>query len=114
MIQIFGKKKCFNTKKAERFFKERGIKVQNIDLLDKGMSKGEYMSVKAAVGGIDALIDTEGRDHSLVTYLAYEEDKDEKLLDDPSLMKTPIVRNGKRATVGYCPDVWKKWLEEMK
>ncbi|MBR6535401.1 MAG: arsenate reductase family protein [Clostridia bacterium] len=114
MIQIFGKKKCFDTKKAERFFKERGVKVQFIDLLDKGMSKGEYVSVKSAVGGIDALADTNSGDYAMLAYLAYEEDKDEKLLTEPSLMKTPIVRNGKKATVGYCPDVWKKWLEEMK
>lgn len=113
MIQIFGKKKCFDTKKAERFFKERGVKVQFIDLLDKGMSKGEYNSVKSAVGGLDALLDTKSKDYALVSYLAYEEDKDEKVLQQPSLLKTPIVRNGKKATVGYCPEVWKTW-EDMK
>lgn len=114
MIQIFGKKKCFDTKKAERFFKERRVKVQFIDLLDKGISPGEYKSVKSAVGGIDALLDEKHRDYKLLSYLAYEEDKDENILEDPSLLKTPIVRNGKLATVGYCPDVWTKWLEAEK
>ncbi len=114
MIQIFGKKKCFDTKKAERFFKERRVKVQFIDLLDKGISPGEYKSVKSAVGSIDALLDEKHRDYKLLSYLAYEADKDENILEDPSLLKTPIVRNGKLATVGYCPDVWQKWLEAEK
>ncbi|MDO5521198.1 MAG: ArsC/Spx/MgsR family protein [bacterium] len=110
-IQIFGKSKCFDTKKAERYFKERGVKVQRIDLLDKGLSKGEYNSIKQAVGGYEALIDPNCKDKdllALITYLA-EEDKEEKLLENPKLMKTPIVRNGKKATIGYQPDIWKNW-----
>ncbi len=114
MIQIFGKKKCFDTKKAERFFKERRVKIQFIDLLDKGISPGEYKSVKSAVGGIDALLDEKHSDYKLLSYLAYEADKDENILEDPSLLKTPIVRNGKLATVGYKPEVWQKWLEAEK
>lgn len=110
-IQIFGKSKCFDTKKAERFFKERGIKFQSIDLLSKGMSKVEFNSVSAAVGGYDKLINTESKAYkdSTLQYLAYEEDKIEKLLETPAMLKTPIVRNGKQATIGYCPDVWKAW-----
>lgn len=108
-IQIFGKAKSFDTKKAERYFKERHIPFQSIDVARYGMSKGELASVKAAVGGIGALIDEQTKDAALLRYLAHESDKEEKLLDDPSLLKTPIVRNGKRATVGYCPDVWKTW-----
>ena len=81
-IQIWGKSKCFDTKKAERYFKERRIPYQAIDLLRYGMSRGELTSVKNAV---------------------------ERLLDDPSLLRTPIVRNGRQATIGYCPDVWKTW-----
>lgn len=107
-IQIFGKSKCFDTKKAERYFKERRIKFQSIDLVKKGISPGELKSVKQAVG-LNALIDEKHPDAALLQYLAYEEDKLEKLLDDPSLLKTPIVRNGRQATVGYCPDVWKNW-----
>lgn len=108
-IQIFGKSKCFDTKKAQRYFKERRISFQNIDLLDKGMSRGELKSVVQALGGLDSLIDPKHPDAPLLAYLAYEEDRMEKVLDDPRLLKTPIVRNGRQATVGYCPEVWKGW-----
>ncbi|MBM6870207.1 arsenate reductase family protein [Pseudoflavonifractor phocaeensis] len=107
-IQIFGKSKCFDTKKAERYFKERRIKFQTIDLKKYGMSKGELTSVKNAVG-LEALIDPKHPDAPLLRYLAYDADKLEKLLDDPTLLRTPIVRNGKQATVGYCPEVWARW-----
>ncbi len=108
-IQIFGKSKCFDTKKAQRYFKERRVPFQNIDLLDKGMSKGELKSVLQAVGGLDALIDPRHPDAALLQYLAYDEDKLEKVLEDPRLLKTPIVRNGRQATVGSCTDIWKSW-----
>ena len=107
-IQIFGKSKCFDTKKAERWFKERRIKFQAIDLKKYGMSRGELQSVKSAVG-LDALVDEKHPDAALVRYLAYEQDKMEKLFEDPTLLNTPIVRNGKQATVGYCPEVWETW-----
>lgn len=108
-IQIFGKNKCFDTKKAQRYFKERGIKFQAIDMTAKGMSKGELNSVLAAVGGIDALLDEKADGAAVVKYLAYDADKIEKLLENPKLIKTPVVRNGRQATVGYQPDVWKNW-----
>ena len=108
-IQIFGKNKCFDTKKAERYFKERNIRVQRIDLPRYGMSAGEFSAVLAAVGGVDALLDEKAPDAPLVKYLARQEDKAQKLLDNPKLLKTPIVRNGKQATVGYCPEVWAGW-----
>ncbi|MGM9554141.1 MAG: arsenate reductase family protein [Faecousia sp.] len=113
-IQIFGKNKCFETKKAERYFKERRIKVQNIDLLRYGMSNGEFESVLRAVGGIDKLIDWEKKspEIDLLRYMDDRITKEDKVFDQPELMKTPIVRNGKKATVGYCPEVWKKWEEE--
>jgi len=110
-IQIFGTKKCFDTKKAERYFKERNIKYQFIDMKEKGMSKGEFNSVKQAVGGLDNMIDTNNKDKdllALITYIAAE-DKEEKVLENQKILKTPIVRNGKMATVGYCPEVWKGW-----
>ena len=113
-IQIFGKSKCVDTKQAERYFKERRIKVQNIDLLRYGMSGKEFDSVLRAVGGIDNLIDWEGK-HPDITLMKYMDDrtaKEDKVFDNPELMKTPVVRNGRRATVGYCPDVWKQWEEE--
>lgn len=84
-VQIFGTKKSFDTKKAQRYFKERRIKVQFIDLKEKEMSKGELTSVMQAVGGID------------------------KLLENQQVLAEPIVRNGKKATVGYCPDIWGAW-----
>ena len=108
-IQIFGKKKCFDTKKAERYFKERRIKYQMVDLARFGMSKGELSSVKAAVGGLEPLVDEEAEGALLLRYLASEDAKIEKLLESPALFRTPIVRNGKQATVGYCPDIWKTW-----
>ena len=107
-IQIFGKNKCFDTKKAERYFKERRIKYQFIDLGRYGMSRRELEIVKAAVG-LDNLVDERDPDAPLVQYLAGNEAKLEKLFDCPWLIKTPVVRNGKQATVGYCPDVWKTW-----
>lgn len=110
-IQIFGKSKCFDTKKAERYFKERGIKYQLIDVIKYGMSKGEYSSVQQAVGGIDCLIDQNSKDKDLISLLKYlsDEDKDNKLLENPKLLRTPIVRNGTKATIGFQPDIWKSW-----
>ena len=108
-IQIYGKKKCFDTKKAQRWFQERRIPFQEIDLPKYGMSAGELTSVKKAVGGLGALIDGSHRDAAMLNYLAYEADREQKLLEDPTLLKTPIVRNGKQATVGYCPEIWETW-----
>lgn len=108
-IQIFGTKKCFDTKKAERYFKERGIKYQFIDMKEKGMSKGEFNSVKQAVGGLDNMIDQNYKDKDLLALIKYIVDKEEKVLENQQVIKTPIVRNGKIATIGYTPDVWKKW-----
>ncbi len=107
-IQIFGKSKSFDTKKAERYFKERGIKFQSIDLSAKGMSRGEFNSVLAAVGDIEKLIDpkAKGEQAMLIKYLGSAEEKAEKLLEHPELFAAPIVRNGKQATVGYCPEIW--------
>ena len=107
-IQIFGKNKCFDTKKAERYFKERKIKYQLIDLPRFGMSPRELDSVRVCVG-LEALIDEKSSDADILKYLAYDSDKLQKLLENPSLIKTPIVRNGKKATVGYCPEIWKDW-----
>ena len=110
-IQIFGKSKCFDTKKAERWFKERRIKYQSVDLPRFGLSGKEFDSVLRAVGGIDNLIDWNSKSEA-VTLLKYMDDvraKEDKVFDDPSLMKTPIVRNGKQATVGFCPEVWSAW-----
>ncbi len=77
-IQIFGTKKCNDTKKAERFFKERGIKYQFIDMKEKDLL-------------------------ALIKYIA-SEDRLEKILENPQVIKTPVVRNGKQSTIGYAPD----------
>ena len=110
-IQIFGKSKSFDTKKAERYFKERRIPYQSVDLIRYGLSGREFDSVVKAVGGIDNLIDWDSKSPE-VTLMRYMEDKtakEDKVFDDPTLMKTPVVRNGKQATVGYCPEVWATW-----
>ncbi len=110
-IQIFGTMKCNDTKKAERFFKERGIKIQFVDMKEKGISKGEFNSVAQANGGADNLINTDSKDKdtlALIKYIA-EEDKIDKILENQQIIKTPIVRNGKKSTVGYQPDIWKTW-----
>ena len=101
-IQIFGTKKCNDTRKAERFFKERGIKYQFIDMKEKGMSKGEFNSVAQANGGLDNMVNWDGKDIA-------DDDKLEKVLENPQVIKTPVVRNGKQSTLGYLPDVWKNW-----
>ena len=110
-IQIFGTKKNFDVKKAERFFKERGIKYQFIDLKEKDMSRGEFNSVCQAVGGYEKLIDDKCKDKDLLALIKYiaDEDKCDKILENQKVIKTPIVRNGKQATVGYEPEVWKTW-----
>ncbi|MCD7731189.1 MAG: arsenate reductase family protein [Oscillospiraceae bacterium] len=110
-IQIFGKSKCFDTKKAERWFSERGIKVQNIDIISKGLSKGEFDSVVKAIGGVDNIIDTKAKDYCMIKYLL-DDAKYDKLCECPKLYKTPIVRCGKDAAVGYNPEMWEKFIAE--
>jgi arsenate reductase-like glutaredoxin family protein len=112
-IQIFGRGKCFDSKKAERFFKERRIKYQYIDLDRYGMSRGELKSVISAVG-LPNLINEKHKDAEIIKAYAYDEDKIDALYDDPTLIKTPVVRNGRAATLGHCPDVWNEWIKEEK
>ncbi len=110
-IQIFGTKKCNDTKKAERFFKERSIKYQFIDMKEKGMSKGEFTAVAQANGGMENMINPDAKDKdtlALIKYIAGE-DKLEKILENQQVIKTPVVRNGKQSTLGYQPEIWKKW-----
>ncbi len=110
-IQIFGKNKCFDTKKAERYFKERRIKYQYIDLNRYGFSPKEFDGALRGVGGIDNLIDWDSKapDITLMRYMEDPRAKEDKVYDDPTLARTPVVRNGKLFTVGYCPEVWKSW-----
>ena len=94
-IQIFGTKKCFDTKKAERYF----------------MSQGEFNSVKQAIGDIEAMVNRECKDKEALSRIAVvsHQNKEKRLFEFQQLIKTPIVRNGKKATVGYVPEVWKEW-----
>lgn len=112
-IQIFGKSKCFATQKAKRWFKERRIPVQEIDLLRYGMSAGELTSVVRAVG-LDALVDWNAPGAETLKYLAYDADKLEKLLDEPKLIRTPVVRCGREAAVGEDPAAWEKFAAKEK
>lgn len=110
-IQIFGKSKCFDTKKAERYFKERRIKYQYVDLLRYCLSGKEFDAVVRGIGGVDQLIDWESKSPE-VTLMKYMDDiraKEDKVFDEPKLMRTPIVRNGKQVTIGFCPEIWSKW-----
>lgn len=109
-IQIFGVKKCFDTQKAERYFKERKIKYQFIDLNQKALSKGELESVKAAIG-LNNLINSSAKEYKTLNldHIRTSSMREEILLNNPRLYKTPIVRNGKQATVGYQPDIWAAW-----
>lgn len=110
-IQIFSCKKCFDSKKAERWFKERRIKIQLIDVAQKGFSPRELESV-VRVCGLDELVNEKSVDYDLYKYLAGTDAKFYKLLENPDLIRTPVVRNGSKATVGYRPDVWEKWCFE--
>ena len=107
-IQIYGKGKCFDTKKAERWFKERRIKYQFVDLPRYGMGRRELESVRAAVG-LAELVDAKAPDADLIRYLASDAERFERLLEYPDNIRTPVVRNGRQATVGFQPEVWKAW-----
>lgn len=110
-IQIIGTKKCRDTQKAERFFKERKVSYHFRDLNEKGISKGELENVKHAIP-IEELIDREGKQFKKrgFDYMVY--DIETELLEDSLLLKTPIVRDGRLATVGYQPEIWKEWITE--
>jgi arsenate reductase-like glutaredoxin family protein len=114
-VQIFGTKKCADTRKAERFFKERGVPVHSVDLAQKGMSLGELRNVAARVGGVEALIDRQGARYVAkgLKYAAPTGPRIEQILvDDPLLLRTPVVRAGGRATVGYAAEIWAAWIAE--
>jgi arsenate reductase-like glutaredoxin family protein len=112
-IQIFGTLKCQDTRKAQRYFKERRIPFQFINLAEKGISRGELNKI-AAVTGIDNLIDREGKEYARRNLKHLTHNIEEELLNYPLLFKTPIVRNGAKVTIGYMPDVWKEWTENEK
>lgn len=110
-IQIFGTKKCFDTKKAQRYFKERGIRFQMIDLKEKEMSRGEFDNVCRALGGWQQLVDPNAKDKQTLALLEALVDwqQEDKLFENQQLFRTPVVRNGRQATVGYQPQAWQSW-----
>jgi arsenate reductase (glutaredoxin) len=109
-IQIFGVKKCFDSQKAERYFRERNIKYQLIDLKQKSFSKGEFESVRKAVE-INDLINRNAKVYKQLNLdrIGGSSMREEILFNHPELFNTPIVRNGRQATVGYHPEIWKDW-----
>ena len=115
-IQIFGTSKSFDTKKAERWFKERRIKYQSIDIKRYGLSGKEFDAELGAVGGVDKLVDWDCKhpDLDLLRYLGSETAKEDKVYENQDLIRLPVVRNGKKATVGYDPETWKQWEEDEK
>ena len=106
-IQIFGVKKCRETQKTERYFKERRISYQFVDLTEKGLSKGELEKVKAVVG-VEALLNRSSKEYNRLNMQYIVHNREEMMLKHPMLLNTPIVRNGQQATVGYCPDIWRE------
>jgi arsenate reductase-like glutaredoxin family protein len=113
-IQIFGTARSFDTKKAQRWFQERGIRFQFIDLAQKPMSRGEFDSVKQALGGYEAMIDPAAKDRQTLALLQclVEYQREDKLFENQQLLKMPIVRNGRRAAAGAAPEVWAAWLAQ--
>lgn len=107
-VQIFGTKGCNNTRKAERFFKERRITFHFRDLNEKGLAKGELDNITRVIP-LEELIDKEGKQFKKRNMQFMVFNLEEELLSDPLLLVTPIVRNGKEVTIGYQPEIWKKW-----
>src|ERR1035437_4937449 len=110
-IQIIGTKNCSDTRKAERFFKERNIPFHFRDLNEKGLSKGELDNIALGFSP-DELIDRDGKQFKKRNMQYMKFDVMEELLNDSMLLKTPIVRNGKNITIGYKTDTWIKWIKE--
>ena len=110
-LQIFGTKSCKNTKKAEMFFKERRIPYHLVNLTEKPMSKGELQSVLASVPP-EKLMDPDSKTYKSQNLQYMKFDIVSKLLEEPGLFRTPVVRNGKKATAGFEPDIWKQWIQE--
>ena len=113
-IQIFGAKKSQDTRKAERWFKERRIRAQFIDMNEKGISRGELRSAAQACGGLDALIDDACRDRDALAFVRCiaPAQREDAVLERPQVLRQPIVRNGKKAAAGYCPEVYQRWMDE--
>ena len=107
--------KGFDTQKAERFFKERRVPYQRVDILKYGIGRRELESVAAAVG-LQALCDRDSKAWR-ESVLAYTQDRGrilDGLLERPALLRLPLVRCGRLATAGYAPDIWQGWIDGGK
>ncbi len=111
-IQIFGTKKCSDTNKAIRFFKERGIKTQFIDLTEKAISRGELSSICRSFA-LEDLIDTDGKEFRAknMKYMTYN--LEDELLANPLLFRTPITRFAHLSAIGHTPEIWKLWIAKL-
>lgn len=107
-IQIFGLKKCRETQKAERYFKERRVIFHFVDLTERGLSKGELDKITASVG-LEQLLNFGGREYVRLNMQYIVHNRAEMMLQHPLLLRTPIVRSGLKASVGYCPEIWQGW-----
>jgi len=105
MIQIFGTKKCKESGKAVRFFKERNIKIHFVDLAEKGISKGELQNISRSIP-LSELIDTDCKEYEKLNLKFMKFKVEDELLEHPLLLKTPIVRSGKKASSGFKPESW--------
>lgn len=112
-IQVFGTRKCKRTRAAERFFLERRIRIQLVELSEQNLSPGEFDSVMKAVG-VENMIDTASKEYEREGLRHLSFDIEAKLRENPRLLLTPVVRNGAQATVGSAPDVWKAWLKALQ
>ena len=113
-VQIFGTKKCADTRKAQRWFAERRVKTHFVDLQQRAASPGELRRF-AARFGIDALIDRQGKryaDKGLASAHLSDDRWLERLAEDPLLLRTPLVRWKQKLTLGYAADTWKAWVDE--
>ena len=113
MIQIFGTKKCRNTQKAQRCFKERNLKVHFVDLNEKGISMGEIRNISRSVP-LDDLIDKDGHEYEKRNLKYISHNIEEKIMEFPLVLKTPVVRLGGKACVGFNPEIWKEFVSLEK
>lgn len=112
-IQIFGSRKCAVSRKAERFFKERDVPYQFVDLADTGISPGELEALRRAAG-TDGLLDTDGARYKKRGLAYMDIDPVEEILADPRLLRTPAVRNGADAVLGDQAEGWARMAAAFK
>lgn len=111
VVQIYGRRKCKTSRKAERFFSERGIAFQSVDIDAKAPGRRE-LELFAEVIGIDAILDAESKAYRDRGFAYMEFDAIDEIASDPRLLRTPIVREGRACAVGDDPAFWKRLAEQ--